>query len=330
MEPLQRSRRGLPCPVCGEENMKCSFNSKVALCVNVVSGRLCGGKPFMPTWIHKIGEDKLIDYIRKEKKPGCEIASREKRDQVYKAFLDMLNISPKHLGQLVRAGVRPGMILEKQYKTVPDFKSRWKYAKKLIQMGFSLEGIPGFYQAEANGRTFWTFAAREGMIIPVRDLDGFITGLRIRLDKPELKPNGEEKRKYRWFSSAGLLMGTSSGTSCHVARGSPDEVWVTEGEKKSDVACDITGKTFISLPGVYEYWKCIPLLKELSPKTIVVAYDADKISNPAVARCEKFLIETLKIEFQEVVILKAEWDLAQAKGIDDLFLIGKKPQYAVA
>lgn len=329
MEPLQRTKHGFPCPICGEENMKCSFNSKVALCVNVQSDRECGGHVIMPTWIHKLSESQIPDYTPKDKKPGCVMADRETRDKVYRAFLEMLKLSPKHLGQLVRAGIRPGMILDCEYKTVPEFKDRWRYAKRLLEKGFKLDGIPGFFQAEAKGRTFWTFTAKEGMFIPVSDRDGFIIKLRIRLDKPEVRPDGKIKNKYRWFSSDGLFMGTGSGTDCHVTMGETDEIWITEGEKKADVGRDKLGKTFISVPGIYEWHKALSIIKALSPQKVVVAFDADKITNPDVIFYESKLIEALK-EFPEVVVLKAEWSLSQAKGIDDLLLLGKSPVKQVA
>lgn len=319
-ERLIRTRRGLPCPICGQGNQECGFNSRIALCVNVPSDREYQGRSFKRTWLHKLKEGQTANYVYPERKEGCPIANREQRDKVYRAFLGLLKLEPRHWGMLIRSKIPGSIIINRLYKTIPDYKDRWRYTKKLLEMGFSLEGIPGFFLAETKERKFWTFMAKEGMFIPVMDKDGLIIALRIRLDKPERNAEGKEKNKYRWFSSDGLLMGTGSSTHCHVAMGDTEEIWITEGEKKSEVVRHFTGNTCISVPGVGEWHKAIPIIKDLSPKRVVVAYDADKKINPDVRFYESRLIEALK-ELPGVIVLVAEWDLAHGKGIDDYMLM---------
>ena len=68
---------------------------------------------------------------------------------------------------------------------------------------------PGFYTRYGQ----WTLAGPNGFLIPVRDKDGLIQGLKIRLDEADA-PN----RKYRWLSSRGRSMqnGTRSYSWIHV------------------------------------------------------------------------------------------------------------------
>ncbi len=330
-ERLIRATKRHPCPICGGWD-KCSFNNQLALCARFENDKPAKmGNSFVQTWIHKLGQPiggKPV-FVPDEK-PSCITADREVRDRVYRAFLKELRLEPRHLTLLYKGGIAAKTIFNNMYRSVPEFKDRWRYAQKVMAKGYNLRGIPGFFQMEKHGKTFWTFIGKDGVFIPVYDIDGYIVALRIRYDKPDIDSKGKVMNKYKWFSAAGLLYGCGNGSHCHVAKGATDVVWITEGEKKADAGRDKTGKTFISVPGVGDWAKAIKPLKALSPKRIVVAYDADKVQNPDVRLHEANLIETLKKEFPEVVVCKAEWDLSLAKGIDDLFVLGLTPKYFAA
>lgn len=321
MERLQRTNRSHPCPICGEGNQKCAYNSTVAICVNKDSDRECKeGKSFIKAWIHRI--DGSIAVQKRDQYPEHICQGRETLDKAYRAFLKMLILEPRHISMFLEQGVPLKMLIDNQYKTVPEFKKRWLYAKQLREMGLSLEGIPGFFQAEGKHGRFWTFAAQDGYFIPVKDMDGYIIRLRIRLDHPQIKENGKTEGKVKWFASPDRYNGTPSGIVCHVARGDDTLIEITEGEKKADIICYVTGHTCVSVPGVGTYRLAIPIIRKLMPMGIKTAYDMDKLTNPDVLAFERQLQQAIKEEFPTIVLTKAEWDIAQGKGADD-FLIWK-------
>ena len=62
---------------------------------------------------------------------------------------------------------------------------------RLREKGLYLAGVPGFYKSQGQ----WTLKIPgRGILIPVRDVQGQIQGLQVRLDNVE-------KRKFRWLSS---------------------------------------------------------------------------------------------------------------------------------
>ena len=85
-----------------------------------------------------------------------------------------------------------------------------------------------------------------GFLIPVRDKDGLIQGLKIRLD------DGISGRKYRWFSSRGLPDGTRSYSWIHVTGNTGSHTaYLTEGPLKGDAASYLMDDAlFVCLGGV--------------------------------------------------------------------------------
>lgn len=80
-------------------------------------------------------------------------------------------------------------------------------ATLLRSSGHELLGLPGF-------RTYygdWTISGPKGFLIPVRNKDGLIQGMKIRLDDAD-KPS----RKYRWLSSRDMPNGARSHSWIHV------------------------------------------------------------------------------------------------------------------
>ena len=74
------------------------------------------------------------------------------------------------------------------YKSTPPFYMCNSITDKLLEQGYTVEGVPGFYQK--NGRwtvNFSTIAA--GILLPIRGIDGMIRAFQIRLDTP-LKNEG--------------------------------------------------------------------------------------------------------------------------------------------
>ena len=218
-------------------------------------------------------------------KQSC-LAGAETVDKTFRALLSMLTLSKEHREQLhTRRGLTDEQIDRFGYKSTPPFYKGRPLAKRLIDEGCTLEGVPGFYQK--NGRwtvNFTTITA--GMLIPVHDIDRRICGFQIRLDVP-IKDNDDdpddEGTKYIWLSSAGKPLGTSSGSPVHFV-GDPFArvVYVTEGALKSDVAHTLMNRTFAATAGANNtasLESLFALLAENGTQTIIEAEDMDKYCN---------------------------------------------------
>ena len=240
----------------------------------------------------------LSDYaVKYPDKPKVEtvestpIADIEVRHKTYTALLSMLTLSDAHYEHLKKVrGLSNEQIAKLGYKSNPPFYMCGLLAERLIERGYTLEGIPGFYQKDGQ----WTIASSTytaGILIPARTRQGYISGFQIRLDVPlknEDDPPDKQGAKYIWFSSAGKPKGTSSGSPAHFV-GDPDAgvVYVTEGLLKSDISHYLMNRSFAATAGVNNMAQLELLLKELAENgthTIIETEDMDKYRNEAAAK----------------------------------------------
>uniref|UniRef100_A0A7C5V1L7 DUF3854 domain-containing protein n=1 Tax=Caldicellulosiruptor owensensis TaxID=55205 RepID=A0A7C5V1L7_9FIRM len=239
------------------------------------------------------------------------IAPPKTRDKVYREFLKLLQLNEEHKANLLRRGLSETAIKIKCYKSLSVEKERRLLICKILQQkGLSLEGIPGFFNHKTTGE--WDFIPYRGYTIPVKNLNGQIVGLQVRMDEPCLS-------KYRWFSSSSSKdVGTPAEANLHVTGGYDGIVYVTEGALKADVAAYLSGKMFIGLPGVSSCHKqLIQTLQQLQPKLVILAFDMDYREKKEVAyNLEKIknLLAENGFKFKQM-----EWDV-QFKGIDDYLL----------
>ncbi|MEW8958716.1 MAG: DUF3854 domain-containing protein [Moorella sp. (in: firmicutes)] len=309
-EPFRRVSHREPCPICGKTDW-CGINSRLAVCMRVKSNHPVsnGG------WLHKLapGVVKEEVYSPAGTNPAAPIATR---NRVYRAFLSCLHLLPEHKKDLLRRGLSEEEIKRNGYKSVPSPAERWRLCKELKERGYDLAGVPGFYQARGRyGGHYWTFKALPGYFIPVRDSEGRIQALQVRLDQPD------GTGKYRFFSTPNKTGGSSSGAPCHVVR--PEElkdrrVWVTEGPLKADIASRYLGSVFIGVAGAGNWRPAVEAIQELGAREVVIAYDRDKNLKDAVRRAERELKVTLRRKGIRVFI--ASWN--QEKGIDDALVSG--------
>lgn len=256
-----------------------------------------------------------LQYTSQQK----NIATPEERNKVYREFLKLLELSEEHKQDLLKRGLSEIAIKVKGYKTlfVTPKEKRLEICKTLLSKGLSLDGIPGFFKHKTTGE--WDFIPYQGYAIPVKNLNGQVVGLQVRMDEPAFS-------KYRWFSSANSGdVGTPAEANLHVTS-RPDDgvVYVTEGVLKADIASYLLGKTFIGLPGVGSCHKqLVEVLKQIQPKLIVLAFDMDYEEKVEVRlnveKVEKLLIEN-GFKFKQIT-----WD-REFKGIDDYLLHLKQTQ----
>ncbi|HYR61397.1 MAG TPA: DUF3854 domain-containing protein [Actinomycetota bacterium] len=140
--------------------------------------------------------------------------------------------------------------------------------------------------------------------------------LKVRRDDD----SGEHPR-YLYVSSIGHS-GPGPEAPVHVPRwdGDTARLRLTEGELKADVATALSGMLTVSVPGVSAWRGALPVLRHLAPTTVHLAFDADAVDNPHVARAAEATAEALASEGWEVAV--ESWDGALAKGIDDALAAG--------
>lgn len=133
--------------------------------------------------------------------PINSIANIEKRDAVYRNFLNMLNLEQNHKRYLEQQGLLKSSIESQMYKSIPKNYIKRRLIANALSKKYDLAGIPGFYQEED---WKWNFMNVKGFFIPILDENNKIQSLSIHLDKAF---NGTENL---WFSSKDKINGTAA------------------------------------------------------------------------------------------------------------------------
>lgn len=313
------------CPFCGDNQPRLYLNTAK----NVFHCQHCkksGNSVTLYAERHGIGnaaayreltEQAVFDCpplpICPPRRQETELKPIDERDLIYREFLHLLELEPKHRFNLQNRGLDADSIERNLYRSVPKkYGKVYSRAMYLLSEKHDLFGVPGFYRR--NGQ--WHMVASSGFFIPVRDAQDRIQGLQIRLDDAA-------KQKYKWFSGNGCPCGTKCPAFLHVVNWREGaEAYVTEGALKADVAFSLMGQDvcFVALPGVGATKGLEELLRELDVSMVSEAFDMDKETNPTVRlSVQRFyaLMEKLGIA---VRLLK--WD-PRYKGIDDLALAEK-------
>jgi hypothetical protein len=239
-------------------------------------------------------------------------------DLVYRALLAALPLAASHRQALRKRGLADAEIVRRGYRTLPR-QGRAAIAKRLItRFGDMGATVPGFYLAERDGQRWWSLAGAAGLLIPVRNVDGYIMALKVRADAPGYSP------KYTTVSSA-KHGGPSPGAPAHVPLRSchVNTVRLTEGELKADVATTLSGLLTLSIPGVAMWRTALPVLQALRPQQVLLSFDADWRTNAHVAQALGQAAFVLVKSSYEVHV--ENWDPTLGKGIDDLLAAGYAP-----
>jgi len=179
---------------------------------------------------------------------------------------------------------------------------------------------PGFYK-EVDSEGIWNGKwnvklKAPGILIPVRGIDGKITAIQIRLNKPV------NERKYIWLSSKDMPGGASSGSPIHfVGDPTAKKIYITEGPLKGTVAHNLTRFTFVGLPsanGIGKLDVALAVLKRNGAQEAVEALDMDKFTNKHVGIAAVKLRE--KLSSHGLKVVSAIWEDKTLKGVDDYYL----------
>jgi ribosomal protein L37AE/L43A len=181
----------------------------------------------------------------------------------------------------------------------------------------TLLSVPGFVQDGSRLRL-----NGEGLLVPIRDLDGNISAFQVRKDAGGY-----------YFLSSNSAGGPSPGAPAHVVPGAnTTTVLITEGARKAHIASLRMGITAIGMAGHAQIASSIPVLRALQADgalCVIIALDED--SKPetvaAVEQSRQALIrECLALGY---AVRVARWDHSQGKGIDDLLLAGHQPRIEI-
>jgi hypothetical protein len=121
-------------------------------------------------------------------------ADPDLRHRVYEHLLALLPLSDEHRQDLRRRGLDDADIDRNGYRTLERFALNQAVGQ--IKQGFddaTLLGIPGFRRDRGRVR----FMDIEGLLVPVRDLEGRLIALKVR------QGGGGSGPEYLWVSSAG-------------------------------------------------------------------------------------------------------------------------------
>jgi len=242
---------------------------------------------------------------RKPAPPPIEVAPIEIRNAVYE---ELIRKSPavKYYSQLIDG---PGGLLSRglsesateNYGALPRTqKERASLAitlNKFLKVRFpeyavrsthaAIIGVPGFWQDEAGNLQLWNPRDYNMplLVIPYRDDQGRIQACQLRLHRNDLR-TGE--KKYRWLASPFPFRGASSGAPIHFTFNPVDlprgkTVIITEGTLKADVLVSLRPKArVIATSGVgCSHAEIIEAVRDYN---VLIAFDADYKTNPAVAR----------------------------------------------
>ncbi len=242
--------------------------------------------------------------VRPIENPLAPVTTRHK---TYMGFLSVLSLTDKHRANLRGRGLPDSAIERLGYKSMP-MGSGTALAHRLDEWRLPLSGVPGFFRTHSGERSF--VHQQEGILIPVRDPQGQIQGLQVRLDDTD-------RRKFRWISSGTFSCGSKAQGWVHLAGQPKERIILTEGPMKADVINALTGRTVLAVSGVNALAKleeALSHLRQAGLREIKTAFDMDYCTNWYVQKGHEELLRLLaRMGFRYGTYV---WD-PRYKGLDD-------------
>ncbi len=278
------------CNYCGEGGGMLALYAKVhGVSTSVAYQEICdalqtGGTAPAPAVSKEMAQIETV--------PQSERADAQTVHRTMSALLSLLTLTPAHREHLrTKRGLTDGQIDRFGFRSTPPPQLCRHLTERLLEQGYTVRGIPGFYMNDSGRWTVKFHRRTSGILIPILGADGLIHGAQIRLDHPIKNRDDPPERsgtKYLPLSSANKNMGTTSGSPVHFI-GDPFSrvVYVTEGALKADIAHALTGRTFAATAGANNTAGLDPLfalLRRNGVEEVIEAEDMDKYRNQAVSR----------------------------------------------
>lgn len=311
-----------PCDICGNARW-CSYTTDGGMrkCRRLLEGVVTRSDMLGDYSLYPAEGSTPTQYVREEPpEPPC--ASKAEISHLLHRMLSVLKLSDSHRENLRSRGLSDEWIDVAGYRSYRSSEYKDILRELWPEYGWNLLHYPGFYKTSESKIAM---SCMDGILIPVRDSEGEIQALRIRLDEPM------DGTKYIWMSSASRG-GPSSKSPCHVALGSMKDglVRVTEGELKADVATLHTDTLTVAVPGATNVGRLIETIAPLGARRVLLAWDADKREDRIlngkhvnhVARGLQMAAIHLSQAGYEIGI--EDWDLRYGKGIDDVLASGNE------
>lgn len=320
--------RSNPCPVCGKDSWcSVSRDGKTVVCRRIESNRPARDSNGDDYWIHHLDPQVVPVSVAYDAEPNpIPCADIEVRDSVYRFLLDQVDLADEHRQRLQDRGFDDSHITQFGYKTLAH--SGRDTLAHTVRAEFPvtgdgtdpLAGVPGLHYRSSDNK--FTVGGWEGILIPVRTVDGSIQALKTRADD-----SADSSAKYRFVSSrkhGGATPGSPVHIPLHPGIDDLSTVRLTEGELKADLATAYTGTLTISVPGVSSWRAGIDAIRELPVSTVLLAFDADANEKPQVQRALRSTVNALLSDGYDVNV--ETWAASDGKGIDDLLAGGGKPK----
>lgn len=249
-------------------------------------------------------------------------ADADTRDRIYSATFKHLGLDYDDLMDLAdRRGLGSELatrLAERaEYATLGAKRKRVAAQVAAEHPQIDLASVPGFRVTDSE----LSITGNGGLAIPVRDIEGRITGVVTRITDDAKAAEGG---RYRWWSSS-AVGGPAAKPSVHhpVFDGPRDVVRITEGPLKADVTTELSSVWTLGIPGVTSWQLAIDSIQQLGPIRVLIAMDSDLRTNPAVADAVVNLVRAVrKLGISVAVEI---WDPGGGKGIDDLLVAGGVP-----
>lgn len=310
---------------------------------------LCGGPVLFIEKLKGISEEEAVKYLESvyfgKNVPDVKLVTptaetqkpkpldAEVLDKAYRIFLSFCNLTAEDKKYLKKVRhLSDDEIEAVGFETCPTRTIRHELHKALVAEGIEPETVPGFFRYSND--EYITFSRYVGIIIPVRNVDGKIVGLQIRKREVE-----EGDARYVWFSSAFAINRQGEKAKYAVNGRSPESpVGFIPGRfwPSSTTTCMVTEGYFkalainknircpaFSVQGVTNWRGILNGVGEIIPyyeklDRIVLAFDADFISNLNVSKQLVKMYLALKEKYPNLRYYVMTWDKNLGKGIDDL------------
>lgn len=310
MRDWQPASAAAPCPICGRKKycggwpatgkVLCTRHDTAPDGTPGRPGRYKDGGEF---WVFVLDQDAERLPVVYEAPVRCvDRAPYDVLDRAYRIVLDALpHVSGDSLAHMVRRGFTEVQVHEEiGCRSLRRNTDRFRIAARVVDsLGLeSALGVPGLYMKATKHGEKPFLGGAQGIVIPCRDLSGRVLALKIRVLDPDTV---EQHGKYLSLSSSGESRGNgpSAIPVVHVPAFRPaavDALRVTEGELKAEILTRRTGILTISIPGVDQWRRAMPVLREFRPRRVLVAFDGNWQTNPDVARNLSAFLRALKPE----------------------------------